>query len=100
MKKNLRLAKSVLQTCFFAMKNQRNISALLGSIALISFFEFLTYDPRVFMYSPGVNCNSSFSSLNSTQSLTTRIDMIPSRIRLSKTLLRSFIIFSTYAVAS
>ena len=55
MEKKLLLVKSVLQTCFFAMKNQRNIAALVGSIALISFFEFLTYDQKHFMYAPGAN---------------------------------------------
>ena len=47
--------KSLLQTCFFGLKEQRNMAALLGAISLLSLFMFLFYSSYDIMFEPGLN---------------------------------------------
>lgn len=55
MEKKLLLAKSVLQTCFFGIREQKNMAALVACIALLSLFDFMFYNPWDFAYGLGIN---------------------------------------------
>ncbi len=55
MEKKLLLAKSILQTCFYGIKEQKNWTVLIGIITLLSLFDFLFYKYDYYTFGIGIN---------------------------------------------
>lgn len=55
MEKKLLIAKSILQTFFFAFKFQKGIAILIGLFSSISFFCFMMLDNSTHIVGPGLN---------------------------------------------